>query len=204
MHTLIPTHLTRYKSEQPDIMPMTCEFHSGWVLCAATVATAANVTEDLVATGGSDGTLRLWYSDSGKFACLRHYKMELEEMAGPSEDLTSVPVTVLATAPGHPVMAVGLASGQLSIVYVHAEEVQGSSKFVMSILPLALLPLYAQPVSHLEFHPTKQWLAVASADEGLLYVVDCSTTASFKVTFQTVDVKIHQPVDVLMVKYFSI
>ena len=73
------------------------------------------------------------YSDTGHFACLRHFKMELEEMAGPTEDLTSVPVTVLATLPGHPVMAVGLASGQLSIVYLHAEEVQGSSRVVMSV-----------------------------------------------------------------------
>ena len=98
-----------------------------------------------------------------------------DEPADP-HSLPPVAVTCLAALPGHPVLAVGLASGQLSMLYVHHED-----KNVVT-LPLDLKTLGREPLTHLAFSrplgATPALLAAACAAEGSVFVMETSHSAA--------------------------
>ena len=254
----------------PDILPISNDFHDGFVLCAASLAVARRgVQSDTFFTGGSDGTVRGWWAEDSTPAVARVFRAlhpydedddasssysgsdsgsvgsvgsrrssrsqqpgsggavegivagsggfdtedgnqaldeALQGMAEVQEDgsehsneddddddnspdaLSPVAVTSLAALPGRPVLAVGLADGQLSLLLAHAItplHSNGSLDAQLELLPLDLKQFSRRPVTHLAFSTPRRkeqvtLLAAGCATDGTIHIVEMAEPSEFK------------------------
>ena len=252
----------------PDILPISSDFHDGFVLCAASLAVARRgVQSDAFFTGGSDGTVRGWWAEDSSPAVARVFRAlhpydedddasssysgsesgsvesrgsrrssrslqpgsggaleglgageafdtedgnqaldeALQGMAEVQEDgsehsnddeddndspdaLSPVAVTSLAALPGRPVLAVGLADGQLSLLLAHSVtplHSNGSLEAQLELLPLDLKQFSRRPVTHLAFSTPRRkeqvsLLAAGCATDGTIHIVEMAEPSQFE------------------------
>ena len=86
-------------------------------------------------------------------------------------------VTALAGMPGRPLLAVGLADGQLSVLLAHMEAHAAHGARSLQLLPLDLKHLARRPITHLAFSDPPPARGGRGGGEPLL-AVGCSTDGS--------------------------
>ncbi|CAM9277675.1 unnamed protein product, partial [Laminaria digitata] len=177
-------------------------FHTGKVValtCLRPLSTEVmEASGGVLVTGGEDGSIRAWTAARGKLCGTRTFSAfsnpsELDEAAeegrkaslddriegsapatttgggGPTQRAGDVPVPVCALASygAQPLIAVGLCHGTVHIVFV-----KQTSAYDVDMTSLWCEHFYKGPISQLCFHPTKTLLAVASADDRAVHVIN--------------------------------
>ncbi|CAM9456895.1 unnamed protein product [Scytosiphon promiscuus] len=171
-------------------------FHTGKVValtCLRPLSNEVSGSGGVLITGGEDGSIRAWTADRGKLCGTQRFlafstveehddaveggnkvtlderidKMEgTQEIAKKRGDLP-VPVCALASCRTQPLIAVGLCHGAVHIVFVRQ-----TSAYDVSMPSLWSEHFYRGPASQLCFHPTKTLLAVASAEDRAVHVIN--------------------------------
>ncbi len=160
-----------------------------------------NVHQNVIATGGEDGYIRLRTVDHGKLCGLRQFLRQKDTTATcctktkAGDDSVSssmkkvVPVTALASSLHFPLVAAGLCNGVVHVLFQRIDIdrkvvrrrssiVASPSNQVVSMTTIWQERLYGggqlneTSASILEFHPTEALLAVASSGDSMVHVVD--------------------------------
>jgi len=209
----------------PVSMPALHTFHRGATLCCATLTVEGSDSPALFATGGQDGSVRLWWTSTGTPAAQYDFRTNVpshmrdslpgpdsplqprSSLKGPNVGYTSkmrlsstssvnsgsqgdldslseaedrcfakeVPVMSLCAAENHPVLAVGLSSGQVSLLYVHAHAHSDGIKRdrpAITVMPLALLEAFQGPVTSVAFNTASSALLLTSSKQRQCAVVE--------------------------------
>jgi WD40 repeat protein len=177
----------------PTILELMRDCHRGPITSVAVMLTPELRGELIIATAGVDGTLRLWGADGGpRGHRLFKASQQASKFGGGDDDggdggagkdeLVAVPLTALAISPSQPLFAVGLAPGILYLV--HALPQTGEKRDGRGQLTLASLSnsqLHHSAITACAFHPVAPVLAVCSASETGVHIIDLSPTGNFQV-----------------------
>ncbi|CAN0362423.1 unnamed protein product [Pylaiella littoralis] len=172
-------------------------FHKGKVValtCLRPLSKEIGESGGVLVTGaGEDGAIRVWTTDRGKLCGTQTFsafsevekldeaiegsrRASLDDRMDALEDNgeaargkgdISVPVCALASCRAQPLIAVGLCHGAVHIVFV-----KETSAYDVDMASLWSEHFYHGPASQLCFHPTKTLLAVASADDRAVHVIN--------------------------------
>jgi len=142
-------------------------YHSGAVL-GMSVCVASE--RSMLATAGCDGTVRLWDMQSYNLLVSKQFGVQPAEGDGPpGVDV----ITCMHNRADEPLLAVGSASGILRLLVVTSKHKSAE------VLEVHSVKLHNAAISHVLFHPTKQYLAVASVQDGFVYVIDIRSEGEF-------------------------
>jgi WD40 repeat protein len=156
--------------------------HGGATMGTIPVRTSSDA-KLLQCTAGVDGTLRLWSAADSTPVMTKNFNvLEADEEHPTTTDADGVVITgpvperctCMANRGEDPLIAVGTSAGVLRLMIITSKH---KSVEVLECFSAKLF--MNKGISHLAFHPSKPWLAVASSDNARIFIVDLRPDGDF-------------------------